>query len=347
MAILPAHPSIKISIVCNGVALPEYDDNDQESQNDVISKYIEATSGAEFGILCELSSPWPPYTVHLTYFLDQKRACSKLIRSVKNSSSSKYKPSYTKLVEGLTTASNGQTYLHKFVFAALNIDESAAVPVRSQLMQNIKGMGEITVTAKFVKNLRYTDATRRAPKGDFTALGTVPEQALKGSSVSHQASLRAAQPKGSRRFRVRHYTHVDSSKGPFATYNFKYRSRDSLKALLIIPRSTSPVPLEERDVDSLSMEEMRELLRRQRVCAPVLNHRGDTNTTKDREAVARAAKLERGIKRERPCERNTTLLADADDTDEDDDLIVVASKRRRDSDRNALNEHGVEVLDLT
>lgn len=40
---------------------------------------------------------------------------------------------------------------------------------------------------------------------------------------------------------------------------------DALKALHIIPRSPSPVPLEERDVDSLSLEEIRELVRRQRV----------------------------------------------------------------------------------
>lgn len=45
-------------------------------------------------------------------------------------------------------------------------------------------------------------------------------------------------------------------------------SRDfigALKALCIIPRTPSPVPLEERDVNDLNPDEMRELLRRQRV----------------------------------------------------------------------------------
>lgn len=34
---------------------------------------------------------------------------------------------------------------------------------------------------------------------------------------------------------------------------------------MVIPRSPSPIPLEERDINGLSSEEMRELLQRQRV----------------------------------------------------------------------------------
>jgi hypothetical protein len=74
-------------------------------------------------------------------------------------------------------------------------------------------------------------------------------------------------------------TYVNPDKGPFATFCFKYRSLGALrqaycfqttnedelaalKSLLIIPRSPSPVPLLERNVDTLSLEETRELLRR-------------------------------------------------------------------------------------
>jgi hypothetical protein len=41
-------------------------------------------------------------------------------------------------------------------------------------------------------------------------------------------------------------------------------SVDDLKAELIIPRSESPVPLEDRPVEDLSLDEMRELLKRQK-----------------------------------------------------------------------------------
>jgi hypothetical protein len=40
---------------------------------------------------------------------------------------------------------------------------------------------------------------------------------------------------------------------------------EALRAMYIVPRTPSPVPLEERNVEDLTLEEMRELLRRQRV----------------------------------------------------------------------------------
>lgn len=68
---------------------------------------------------------------------------------------------------------------------------------------------------------------------------------------------------------------------PYATFHFKYRSRrkyfiitsyqdllirdpEALQAELIIPRSPSPVPLEERPEESLTREELLELLARTR-----------------------------------------------------------------------------------
>jgi len=100
----------------------------------------------------------------------------------------------------------------------------------------------------------------------------------------------------------------------------------ALQSLLVIPRSPSPVPLEDRDVDSLSQEEMRELLRRQR-------QRGE---------AARIVKHEGGVKRERSRERSGTANnAEIDD----DDVSFVSAKRRRLP--VTLNEDGVETIDLT
>jgi hypothetical protein len=72
------------------------------------------------------------------------------------------------------------------------------------------------------------------------------------------------------------------SEEPIAVFDFRYRSKGilpplwsknpanisniaALQALCIIPRDPTPVPLEERDIDTLSLEETRELLKRQRV----------------------------------------------------------------------------------
>lgn len=75
---------------------------------------------------------------------------------------------------------------------------------------------------------------------------------------------------------------IDSQKKPYAQYVFKYRSlgkyrRDllrliypnpvsaALRALSIVPRSPSPVPLEDRPAAELSEAEVRELVEIQRV----------------------------------------------------------------------------------
>lgn len=83
---------------------------------------------------------------------------------------------------------------------------------------------------------------------------------------------------------------VDGRDSPFAHFQFKYRSKstwysgpikttielkhkspEALQSILLIPRTPSPpppprpVPLEERPVESLSVEELQKLVRRQRV----------------------------------------------------------------------------------
>lgn len=52
---------------------------------------------------------------------------------------------------------------------------------------------------------------------------------------------------------------------PFATFVFRYRSRNALKAEYIISRTVSPEPLEDRPVEALTADEARELVRRLRV----------------------------------------------------------------------------------
>ena len=123
MAILASRPEIKISIICDGAPLQEYDDHDDHDEElpaTVISKYIEAVSGAEFGIQWQISSPWPPHSVMFEYWLDQKEASGECCTQVN------YKgQSYTYTEEGAITVVDGQSYLHKFAFAALDVGMQA------------------------------------------------------------------------------------------------------------------------------------------------------------------------------------------------------------------------------
>lgn len=118
MAILPSRPGIDISIVCSGVILQEHEDEDEEPNHAVVSRYIEAVSGAEFGIRGVITSPWPPHTILFDIYIDQKKASGAYCEQ------KRFKPpSCTFTKEGVTTVANGQTYLHKFAFAALTVGQ--------------------------------------------------------------------------------------------------------------------------------------------------------------------------------------------------------------------------------
>jgi len=86
------------------------------------------------------------------------------------------------------------------------------------------------------------------------------------------------------------------------------------------------MPLEDRDVDTLTAEEMRQLLRRQR----------------DRERAAQEVKQERGVKRERSRERSRTAFEFNGD---DEELSFVSAKRSRHP--VIIDEDGAETIDLT
>ncbi|CAN9284328.1 unnamed protein product [Alternaria alternata] len=87
--------------------------------------------------------------------------------------------------------------------------------------------------------------------------GNIPEKALKGRAFLHAPEVI---PKTTQL--TCHY--MDNHRKPFITFKFKYQSKAALRSLLIIPRNSSPVPLEDRDVDTLTLEESHELLRRHR-----------------------------------------------------------------------------------
>lgn len=116
MAILASRPGIKISVICNGAALQDYDDESEEPQPNVVTKYVGAVSGAEFGVQWEITAPWLPYTILFEYWLDWKKVSGKYYKQMN------YRhPAYTYLEEGASTTVNGQEFLHKFAFAALAV----------------------------------------------------------------------------------------------------------------------------------------------------------------------------------------------------------------------------------
>ena len=100
------------------------------------------------------------------------------------------------------------------------------------------------------------------------------------------------------------------------------RHEEALKSLLIIPRSRSPTPLEGRDIDTLTLEESRELIRKLR----------------ERDAAAQTMKRE-GVKRDRSSEPSNNQAEDGDE------VSFVSAKRRQLP--ITIDEDSVETIDLT
>jgi hypothetical protein len=137
------------------------------------------------------------------------------------------------------------------------------------------------------------------------------------------------------------FDHVDVNQRPFATFKFKYRSKGklyyicriyrtwltrvvaALQSLLIVPRSSNPVPLEDIDVNTLTPEESRELIRRLR----------------ERDEAARPVKREESVKLERSA---TVGRMESGDVGE---VSFVSEKRRRLP--VIINENDIETIDLT
>lgn len=116
MAILPSHLGIKISVICNGAPLQEYKDEDAEENDTVVSKYVEAASGAEFSMRAEITPPWPPYTIMLRYYLDGKRVGSNFCKQEHYNY-----PPYIVRKGGASKVVNGQEFLQRFAFTALDV----------------------------------------------------------------------------------------------------------------------------------------------------------------------------------------------------------------------------------
>lgn len=87
----------------------------------------------------------------------------------------------------------------------------------------------------------------------------------------------------------------------------------------ILPRSPSPIPLEDRNIEDLNPEEMRELLRRQQ-----------------RQRESSEVAIKREIKRER--------IEFEDDDDDGDDVEIVDRPEKKP--RLDVDDAGTEVVDL-
>ncbi|KAH6639649.1 hypothetical protein C7974DRAFT_136189 [Boeremia exigua] len=298
MAIVPGCLGLVVEISVNGVPLQEYNNaEDEEETPGTVTKYIEAQSGANFVVGRTVTTGLPAPQFRQQVWLDGKLVHTMACRSVTLGEMQHN--------EGRISAIGGQTVCQKYQFSEMNIVEGSIDRIDKTLLEEIASTGLITVTFHSICNIRSKTSGSTKNPMTVASFDSVPEKALKGQAKSHQASLsepEVANPIG--------WSSCDlASETPFATFQFKYRSRAALQTLHILPRTPTPVPLEERPEEDLSTEELCQLVKR----------------FKERDATALRIKKEDNAKRKRSGE----------DTD-DFEIVDIRNKRRHHHDPNEI-----------
>lgn len=75
MAIITDEPGISITVICQGATLQEYNDDSAEPTPGCVTKYVEATSGAKFGVPHQYNAKFQHHDsfVELNLYLDGKK----------------------------------------------------------------------------------------------------------------------------------------------------------------------------------------------------------------------------------------------------------------------------------
>ncbi|KAF1850026.1 uncharacterized protein K460DRAFT_326500 [Cucurbitaria berberidis CBS 394.84] len=295
MAILSTCPGLKVEIIVDGEPLPEFDDQEADQESHTKTTYIEAKTGADFVVRYTVSALFSTDDISAQICIDGDEGNHNAHESHELNNT------LVHTVEGRLSKAGRRVFIQKFQFAELTIVDGNTQLINKSLVQKLASLGMVTVKIQRIANLRKV---RGGPSfKEDSKVDVVPEKALKGDARSHQAKLGI--PKTHSKV---HWWDWDIIDEPFATFNFKYRSLDALKILQIIPRTPSPVPLEERPEDDLNLNELRQLVR---------NFKG-------RIAAAPKLKKEDGTKRDRTIDIN-----DEDDDEDDDEVVVVQSRSRK------------------
>ncbi|KAK0650602.1 hypothetical protein DIS24_g6713 [Lasiodiplodia hormozganensis] len=273
MAILPDIPGLKVEVKVNREPLEEFRNEDEPDTSNTVTRYVEATSGANFTVQITYDEALDPkykdWDISSALFLDGQRADKCTTRREKWRHDGQTTVTFT----GVRGFENGEYCLRKMAFSQVNIvnrtwdlavDDNDQIPSSTEQVEAFRSLGEIEVTFRRSKVLpeSYPSSKRMSNYQNFNIMDSIPEKKLKGRAISHQVDLGEAQPLEYHGTSWSTSTKIDDK--PFATFVFRYRSRNALKAECIISRTVSPEPLEDRPVEALTADEARELVRRLR-----------------------------------------------------------------------------------
>ncbi|KAI8626795.1 hypothetical protein F5Y19DRAFT_487377 [Xylariaceae sp. FL1651] len=267
MAVLDEIPGIEVTVQVDGQDTTEFNppyvsetgseaesgtECKGSSKRPVVSKYIEAIDDATFSVKVAVSNKtyaWDDIEhslcacmyvdgVYFTHRLFNKNNSSLAVKTFDG------KPCYQ------YSESSSQCYVKKLKFAAISTVDGCEKTRITKEKKMVERLGLIKVTFR-----RYVVVgPGTSPTAPVTILDKrleLAKQSLKGKAVSHSTLLQAAEsPDHPDWFATKE---VPEHGGPIAIFQFLYRSEESLKQEMVIPRTPSPeVP---QSINGMSLAE--------------------------------------------------------------------------------------------
>lgn len=197
MAIVPGVPGLKIEVVSNGTPLREYNDPDDTSPGNTVTKYVEAISGATFAIRYTIDPTFQYLhdAAKLQMRLDGNKVFSRHIRKESHRE-------HCEVFDGCLSLENDKSYKRKFCFMEVSLgnvkygihnnipwninilvveDEDAHVEYDINTLSN---MGSISVELSWRLITKSMPTTRDSAKG-LAGIRVVREKDVKGGALSH------------------------------------------------------------------------------------------------------------------------------------------------------------------
>ncbi|KAF5871952.1 uncharacterized protein Bfra_008979 [Botrytis fragariae] len=296
MVVLDKLPGLEVNIQVNGAKVQEYDDNEdaeigpglsgEHQASRTVSKYIEAIDGAEFRIICtllpklEFNAP----NLRADVSVDGNYAQGKILTS-------EYIGRSPVRFEGpIIFHPAGHRYtLQRYRFSELCISSEEG---RLSNLKKDKAEAEKVGTIE----IRIWRSSKSVPAGPQnlqtikSTSNTFHEKVLKGQAKSHNVSY-SPETATSAPIYV-NTTRIDGEDYPIAIYKFKYRSKESLKQLMIIERTPepedSPTPGSAPDIDldnltAAQKKRLKAFLRNEGIAAGRASNTPDRKIKRERE----------------------------------------------------------------
>ncbi|KAL8684865.1 MAG: hypothetical protein Q9224_006093 [Gallowayella concinna] len=308
---------LRITIMVDEQSMADFPDDETENQNaSFVSRFVECISGATFSVHCEIKRTmgFKSESIVLYVFTDGRCATSVVLQAAQIRASHCV---YTDTLAGQTRKVNDHWVFRPFVFSEIkHVEEATRQTINKHKRDRL---GTIEVQAHHVKAKPHVTAANQWDEANMpNQLLTLSEKELKGSNLTHSAKYVGGSFKqvaflaytypsyGAKKIvaalRTVELDYIDGFNSPFAIIRFKYRSKKALQSMLLIPRTPSPVPLEQRPVESMSVEEMQRLLRHYResyTVEPQARNKLESTLAEQHIKHERDVKPEHCVKRER------------------------------------------------